>query len=140
MGEAMKFYSFCEMTNWELEALWQLFAETPDFHGEVPQEHFNKLLSQGYLQLWVEPDALTPVGAMVTEIRQIRGEKYLAILAIVIKDYSEYEKHFTTLKVWAAKNGCTTIRATCKEAQTRLFTRKGFVKVANVIELELKDE
>ena len=137
----MKFYSVCEMTNWELEALWRLFEKTPGFYGEVPRETFNALLSQGYLQLWVEPDALTPVAAMVTEIRNTFEGRYVYVLAFAGEYNPDSDRRmFLSILKWARKNGCSKIRAVCKDAQARLFSRDGFVKVASVIELELKDE
>jgi hypothetical protein len=137
----MKCYSYCEMTNWELDALWALFERTPGFYGEVPREQFNRLLSTGYMQLWVEPDPLNPVAAMVTEIRTTFEGKYAFVLAFAGDHDPDIEHKFLgSIQKWAVKNGCEKIRAICKEAQTRLFARKGFVKVANVIELELNDE
>lgn len=137
----MQFYSHCEMTNWELEALWRLFEKTPGFYGEVPKEHFNELLAQGYMQLWVEPDALTPVAAMVTEIRNTFEGKYVHVLAFAgDRNPDDQRRMLESIKKWARKNGCMSIRGTCKDAQARLFARDGFVKIASIIELELKDE
>lgn len=136
----MKQYTECRMTVWEIEALWDLFSRTPNFAAAVPRERFNQMLEKGLIQLWVEPDALTPVAALVTELQETDAGKVANVLSYAGKAPEDDLKLLGAIQKWARKNGCSSIRAVCKDAQTRLFSRCGFVKIANVIELELKDE
>lgn len=125
------------MTDLELEALWDQLKKAEEFHQEISPAKFNLLLNAGMLQLWVEPDPLNPVAVMVTEIRDTLSGKYVFINAFAGKNVDVNRKMFASIKNWAAKNSCTAIRAVCRDAQARLFSRDGFSKVANVIELEV---
>jgi hypothetical protein len=136
----MKQYTNCRMLPDELDALWALFARTPDFIEAAPKEVFNDLLDVGRLQLWTEPNALTPIVAMVTELQLTDRGKFVNILTFAGQNVDDNREMFRVIQRWARKNGCFKLRAVCKEAQTRLFARDGFVKVANVIELEVHDE
>lgn len=136
----MQQYTFCRMYPGELEALERLFSRVAEFSDTMGSKHFNDTLDLGKIQLWVEPDALTPVAAMVTEIHDGIGGKYVTVLAFAGVNVDEERKMFASIKKWALKNGCKSIRAVCKDAQARLFARDGFVKIANVVELEIKDE
>jgi len=136
----MKQYTECEMTVWELQALWELFARTPEFVASIPRESFNPMLKKGLIQLWAEPDALTPVAAVITELQKTDAGMLANVLSYAGKAPEDDVRLLGAIQLWARKNGCSSLRATCKDAQTRLFAKYGFVKVANVIELELKDE
>lgn len=135
----MKQYTFCKLYPAELDALWRLFERTPDFENSITRERFNDLLNAGAIQLWVVPDALTPVAAMVTEIQVRETGNFVNILSFAADNATDREQWFARIKLWAVKNDCKKIRAICKDAQTRLFAKDGFVKYANAIELELTD-
>lgn len=136
----MKQYTLCELTKWELDAVWELMKKLPEFSGNVSRETLNQLLAQGKMQLWAEPDALTPVAVMVTEIQITGHGKRVNVLAFAGKNVDERRQMFASIKNWARKNGAGALRAECKDAQMRLFSKEGFVKVANVIELELNHD
>jgi N-acyl-L-homoserine lactone synthetase len=74
---------------------------------------------------------------MVTEIQRTAEGKRVTILSFAGTNVDDQRVMFSSIKNWAAKNGASRIRAICKDPQTRLFARDGFVKIANVIELEL---
>lgn len=130
-------FTYCVMKVEELLALKEIFSRTPEFLNEYPLELFNMALLRGELQLWVEPDALNPAAAMVTQIQYFAGGKQIVVLAFGGRNVDTTRTLWNSIKNWAQKNGAKRIRAICKDPQARLFARDGFVKVANVIELEL---
>lgn len=136
----MQQYTYCNMYPEELEALSKLFASVSDFSDTMSTQVFNETLGLGKIQLWVEPNAEKPVAAMVTELHDGAGRKYVTVLAFAGKNVDDKRQMFAAIKRWALKNNCTSIRAVCKDAQARLFARDGFVKIANVVELEISDE
>jgi hypothetical protein len=136
----MKQYTNCELFPAELEAVWELIKQTPDFVAAAPRAMFIDLLDTGRIQLWAVPDALTPVAIMITELQETTHGRIANVLVFAGQNVDYDRAMFTSIKKWAYRNGCSKIRAVCRDAQTRLFTRDGFVKVANVIELEVHDE
>lgn len=129
------------MTDLEIRALAKLFAQLPEFREEIDVSRFNELLERGLVQLWVHPDALEPVAALVTELQHTPFGKRVNVLGFAGTNVDENRQMWSSIKNWARKNGCGKIRAECEgDARTRLFARDGFRKIRNVIELELSDE
>lgn len=135
----MKQYTFCMLYPAEIDAVWALLERTPDFENSVTKERFNTLLNSGLIQLWAEPDALTPVAVMVSEIQLRDTGNFVNILSFAAERAMDREQLFERVKVWAVRNGCNKIRAICKDAQLRLFAKDGFRKYSNAVELELDD-
>lgn len=136
----MKQYTFCTLSEEELDSVWELIQNTPVFSNEIKKTSFNGLLEKGLIQLWVEPNLLDASLLMVTEIHDTALGKYVSILSFSGINSDISREMFKSIKKWAFMNGAAEIRAVCKDAQARLFAKDGFKKVANVISLELKNE
>lgn len=136
----MKQYTQCALLPHELEAVWKLLEQTPEFTDGVPPARFVELLDTGHIQLWAEPDAETPEAVMVTEIEIRQTGNVVNILSAVVTNNVPRAPLFHRIKYWAARNGCSKLRALCADAQARLFAKDGFQKYATAVELELKDD
>lgn len=135
-------YCYDDLSVPELEEVWGLLQRTPVFTAQWTLLTFLARLREGYVQLWVEPNLDTPEAVLVTEIVGHGEEKTIMVLAFAGKNPDKVDNgtRFESIKRWAFKNGGMRIQAICGDKQVRLFARLGFVKTANVITLELKDE
>lgn len=122
----------------ELDKVWELLGRCKDFTEGTSRELFELALARGTMQLWVDPDIAAPNAVCVTELRGVPPKKTAFILALAgLIPFDDFASKLERIKLWADKNGCASVTAECADAQMRLFTRYGFNKARNVIELSL---
>lgn len=124
MGEFFSFNNMYEEANATSELQMSLLSLIP-------------AIQQGLIQVWIgEVDDEIQL-FMLTELVSSPRGKFARVISLTCHCFEKFKPHFGYFEAWARANGAEKIEAFCSDRLLKVHEKRGFRKVANVIQKSL---